>query len=86
MTCADCCSPAVWLFNDRGALPVQYCDKCLPRFLRSRARAGQLSKVVVEAPPTLEPEPVEEAPPAWVPEPEPAAPRKRRTRKTAPEA
>lgn len=86
--CADCGATAVWTFNDRGALPVQYCDRCLPKFLRPRARAGQLDKVVVEQPPALEPEPVEEPPPAWQPEDstvEPT-PRKRRSRKTTAEA
>lgn len=81
--CADCGSPAAWVFDNKGALPIEYCDRCLPTYLRSRAKSGSLTKAASSDPPVLQPEQVEvEAPPAWEPEAPTPAP-KRRTRKAS---
>lgn len=43
--CADCTEESVWVFDDPGALPVAYCEHCLPLWLRPRAINGALRKV-----------------------------------------
>lgn len=43
--CADCGEKSVWIFNDPGALPVAYCEHCLPLWLRPRAVNGTLKRV-----------------------------------------
>lgn len=65
MICADCESPAAWVFDDRGALAVPYCDRHLPAFLRQRAASGGLSRARKDPspPPLPEPEPFEPPPP-----------------------
>ena len=40
--CANCVEEAVYLLNDPGANPIEFCNYCLPAFLRDRATAGQL--------------------------------------------
>lgn len=56
MTCANCTQDAAWVHDDPGALPVAYCDGCLPFYLRPRAVNGSLTKVE-------QPEPVVEETP-----------------------
>lgn len=43
--CADCAEKSVWVFADPGALPVAYCEHCLPLWLRPRAINGTISRV-----------------------------------------
>jgi hypothetical protein len=52
VTCANCGGDAVYVFADPGALPISYCDACLPEFLRPRADLDDLTTVssVVLAP------------------------------------
>lgn len=38
--CDNCESARVFLVNDPGANPVNYCRRCLPAHLQSRANAG----------------------------------------------
>lgn len=42
MQCANCPSEAVYVYAPRNISPTQYCDRHLPSFLRSAARAGVL--------------------------------------------
>jgi hypothetical protein len=44
--CANCNNKPVWVHDDPGALPVHYCDSCLPWFLRPRAVDGSLTMYV----------------------------------------
>lgn len=42
MKCSNCPSPALYAINDPGVSAVFYCRQCLPKYLYSRADAGQL--------------------------------------------
>lgn len=65
-TCANCKNAPDWVHDDPGALPVNYCDSCLPWFLRPRAVDGSLTKYVAPKPakkaaaPAPDPEPESE--------------------------
>lgn len=50
MQCANCSTDAVWVHDDPGALPVYYCDGCLPQFLRARIATGTLNRVPAAEP------------------------------------
>jgi hypothetical protein len=50
--CDNCPADAVWAVRDPGANAQDFCDKHLPRFLRSRATAGHLTRI--EAPAQVE--------------------------------
>lgn len=40
MTCANCTSVAVYMYLMTQKVGTPYCDRCLPKFLRPRAKAG----------------------------------------------
>lgn len=42
MKCSNCPSPALYTVADPGVSAVFYCRQCLPKYLQSRAEAGQL--------------------------------------------
>lgn len=77
MKCFNCPETANFLIADQGVSDVYYCNKCLPKHLRERANAGQLSLPVAPAQTkkkaAKEPEPetpvVEETPEAPVEDP-----------------
>jgi hypothetical protein len=45
VNCSDCGASALYVFDDPGALPVLYCETCLPQPLRVRVAQGTLNRV-----------------------------------------
>jgi len=40
MTCVNCDKPALWIYDVSGTAPVQYCEGCVPNFVRPLIKAG----------------------------------------------
>lgn len=44
MNCANCSTPALFIYVGQGTEQIPYCNACLPSFLRPAAKAGLLIK------------------------------------------
>jgi len=49
MKCVNCPNSAHYSVVEPGVRPADYCNNCLPKSLRPRAEAGQLTLRVVES-------------------------------------
>ena len=44
MNCANCSSPALYVYDPPGVRSTAYCDRHLPSFLRPMAESGAITK------------------------------------------